>query len=50
MFMLKKLVKTKTRAAGLKYLLVQKERQSKTVQIQYDELAIQEYFVNGHCK
>ena len=45
----KKLVKTKTKAAGLKYLLVQKERQSKTIQIQYDELAIQEYFVNGHC-
>ena len=40
----KKLVKSKTKAAGLKYLLAQKERQSKTVQIQY------EYLVDGHCK
>ena len=46
----KKLVKSKTKAAGLKYLLGQKERQSKTLQIQYDELAIQEYLVDGHCK
>ena len=46
----KKLVKTKTRAAGLKYLLGQKERQTKTVQIQYDDLAIQEYFVDEHCR
>ena len=36
-------MKSKTKAAGLHYLLVQKERQSKTVQIQYDKLAIQEY-------
>ena len=46
----KKLVKTKTSAAGLKYLLGQKERQTKTMQIQYDELKIQEYFVDGHCR
>ena len=46
----KKLVKSKTKAAGLKYLLGQKERQSKTVLIQYDELTIQEYLVDGHCK
>ena len=46
----KKLVKTKTSAAGFKYLQGQKERQTKTVQIQYDELKIQEYFVNGHCR
>ena len=44
----KTLVKTKTRAAGLKYLLGQKERQTKTAQIQYKDLAIQEYFVDGH--
>ena len=36
--------KSKTKAAGLKYLLGQKERQSKTVQIKY------EYLVDGHCK
>ena len=46
----KKLVKSKTKAAGLKYLLGQKERQSKIMQIQYDELAIQKYLVDGHCK
>ena len=45
----KKLVRFKTKEAGLKYLLGEKERQSKTVQIQYKELAIQEYLVDGHC-
>ena len=43
----KRLVKTKTRAAGLKYLLGQKERQAKSFQIQYKDLAIQAYFVDG---
>ena len=46
----KNLVKAKTEAAGLHYLLAQKERQSKTDQIQYDNLAIQEYLVDGNCR
>ena len=47
---LERLSPLKTNAAGLKYFLGQKERQTKTVQIQYDDLAIQEYFVDGHCR
>ena len=46
----KKLVKEKTKAAGLKYLLGQKEKQTKTTNIQYDDLKIQEYFTDGNCK
>ena len=46
----KKLVKEKTKAAGLKYLLGQKEKQTKTSNIHYDDLKIQEYFIDGNCK
>ena len=46
---LKKLVKSKTEAAGLKYLLSQKEKQTKVMHIKYCELKIQEYFVGGNC-
>ena len=46
----KRLVKEKTKTAGLKYLLGQKERQTKTSNIHYDDLNIQEYFIGGNCK
>ena len=46
----KKLVKSKTEAAGLKYLLSQKEKQTKVMDIKYCDLNIQEYFVGGNCK
>ena len=46
----KKLVKSKTEAAGLKYLLSQKEKQTKVMDIEYCDLNIQEYFVGGNCK
>ena len=42
-------MKAKTEAAGLKYLLGQKEKQTKASSIEYCELKIQEYFVGGHC-
>ena len=35
---------------GLKYLLGQKEKQTKTSNIHYDDLKIQEYFIDGNCK
>ena len=46
---LKKLVKVKTEAAGLKYLQGQIKKQTKASNIQYCELKIQEYFIGGHC-
>ena len=46
----KRLVKEKTKTAGLKYLLGQKERQTKTSNIHYGDLNIQEYFIGGNCK
>ena len=46
----KKLVKAKTEAAGFKYLLSQKEKQTKVMDIKYSDLNIQEYFVGGNCK
>ena len=45
----KKLVKAKTEAAGLKYLLSQKEKQTKVLHIEYCDLRIQEYFIGGNC-
>ena len=45
----KKLVKAKTEAAGLKYLLSQKEKQTKVLHIEYCNLRIQEYFIGGNC-
>ena len=43
----KKLVKSKTQIAGLKYLLERKGKQTKTINLNYDVLSIQEYF--GVC-
>ena len=43
----KKLVKSKTHIAGLKYLLERKGKQTKTINLNYDVLSIQEYFVGG---
>ena len=45
----KNLVKAKTEAAGFKYLLSQKEKQTKVLHIEYCELRIQEYFIGGNC-
>ena len=45
----KKLVKTKTKEAGFKYLLAEKEKQSKISNIVYKSLGLQEYFVGGYC-
>ena len=45
----KKLVKVKTEAAGLKYLQGQIKKQTKASNIEYCDLKIQEYFINGHC-
>ena len=41
----KKLVKEKTNIAGLKYLLGQKQKQTKTSNIQYNNLKSQEYLL-----
>ena len=46
----KKLVEEKTKTAGLIYLLSQKQKQTKTSNIQYNDLKIQEYFIDGYCK
>ena len=46
----RKLVKENTTTDGLKYLLGQKEKQTKTSNIQYNDLKIQEYFIDGNCK
>ena len=46
----KKLVKEKTKAAGLKYLMDQKGQQTKTSSVHYDDLKLQEYFIDGNCK
>ena len=43
----KKLVKSKTKIAGLKYLLEQKGKQTKTIHLNNDVLSIQEYLVGG---
>ena len=45
----KNLVKVKTQAAGFKYLLDEKAKQTKTMHVEYKELKIQEYFVGGYC-
>ena len=39
----------KTKLAGFKYLLEQKGQQTKTSNIQYNELKLQEYFIDGNC-
>ena len=44
----KKLVKSKTQIASLKYLLERKGKQTKTINLNYDVLSIQEYFVGGY--
>ena len=46
----KKLVLEKTKEAGLKYLIGQKAQQTKTSNIHYEDLMIQEYFIDGNCK
>ena len=46
----KRLVKEKTKTAELMYLLSQKQKQTKTSTIQYNDLKIQEYFIDGNCK
>ena len=45
----KKLVNAKTQKAGLKYLLEQKETQTKTLDLKYSDLVIEEHFVSGGC-
>ena len=45
----KKLVKEKTALAGLKYLVDEKEKQSKIMNIVYSKLEMQEYFTDGYC-
>ena len=45
----KKLVKAKTEVAGLKYLLEQKANQTKSMEIKYENLSLQEYFTGGYC-
>ena len=46
---LKKIVKSKVEAAGLKYLLDEKSKQSKISHIKYEKLEIQGYLVGGNC-
>ena len=46
----KKLVELKTKEAGFKYLIKEKQKQTKTIEIQYEALAIQKYFIDGNCK
>ena len=45
----KNLVKVKTEAAGFNYLLEQKGKQIKTMDVEYSELKLQEYFIDGNC-
>ena len=45
----KKLVKSKSKVAGLKYLLAEKSKQTKISHIIYSSLEMQEYFVGGYC-
>ena len=45
----KKLVKAKTEVAGPKYLLEQKANQTKSMEIKYENLSLQEYFTGGYC-
>ena len=44
----KKIVKKKAEAAGLKYLLNEKCKQTKISHIMYDKLEIQKYFAGGN--
>ena len=46
---LKRLLKENVRKSSLKYLTKQIEGQSKTNNIEYKQLKIQDYFVNGEC-
>ena len=45
----KKLVKEKTALAGFKYLVDEKEKQSKIMNIVYSKLEMQEHFSDGYC-
>ena len=45
----KKLVKDRTEKAALKFLLDEKEKQTKIAHVQYDRLEIQDYMISGEC-
>ena len=46
-FSFKKLLKEKTKVAALKYLNLEKTKQSKVLGIQFEKLVMQEYLLNG---
>ena len=46
----KKMVKEKTHEAGFNYLLKEKNKQNKISEIQYSDLEIQEYLLEGNRK